>query len=53
MLTTQQIPLLTTQQKQAAILRFILSDNITGTALDRVLQAMIVDPPRSEDEPGA
>ncbi|HEY6327802.1 MAG TPA: hypothetical protein VI756_00595, partial [Blastocatellia bacterium] len=52
-LNAAQIPLLTTQQKQAAILRFILSDDITDPALDRVLHAMIADPPRSEDEPSA
>lgn len=52
-LTASQIPLMTTQQKQAAILRFILSDEVTDQALDHVLHAMIGEPPRSEDEPGA
>jgi hypothetical protein len=52
-LTAAEIPHLTTQQKQAAILRFILSDGVTDQSLDRVLHSMIGEPLPREDEPGA
>jgi tetratricopeptide (TPR) repeat protein len=41
----EQIPLLTTQQKQAAILRLILSDDITDLQLNRVLESVIDESP--------